>query len=240
MHVEEGTLRSVAFRSHGSVPCLGALAQGRVPAIDVAADFYTGGVVVDLPGLSQRLTDLEPCDIEQGAGPTALEASTTAGRWPDGRPLVHTTIRVPADGSEAVLLRCDLGSQRPRGSVRVGHLTLHPEAFPSPLWVETVLGGRIERLALDRDVDHGPPVSLLVSSTASLGGGDGEVRIGDDSRALRVTWDLDACAAVPMLHHRRVGPTHLTRLWFSLAELDDTFRDGGTLLPLEMRIEPWG
>ena len=235
-----GTLRSVAFRSHGSVPCLGTLAQGRVPAIDVAADFYTGGVVVDLPGLSQRLTDLEPCDIEQiaGGGAGAVEARTTTGRWPDGRPLVHTTTRVAADGTEAVLLRFDLGSQRPRGSVRVGHLTLLPEAFPGPLWVETVLGGRIERLALDRDVDHGQPVSLLVSSTASLGGGVGEVRIGDDSRALRVTWDPGACAAVPMLHHRRVGSTHLTRLWFSLAELDDTFRDGGTLLPFEMRVEP--
>ena len=83
------------------------------------------------------------------------------------------------------------------------------------------------------------PVSLLVSSAASLGGGVGEVRIGDDSRALRVTWDPCACAAVPMLHHRRVGSTHLTRLWFSLAELDDTFGDGGTLLPFEMLVEPW-
>ena len=70
-------------------------------------------------------------------------------------------------------------------------------------------------------------------------GGYGEVRIGDDSRALRVTWDPAECAAVPMLHHRRVGSTHLTRLWFSLAEVDDTIRDGGTLLPFEMRIEPW-
>ena len=167
-----GTLRSVAFRSHGSVPCLGTLAQGRVPAIDVAADFYTGGVVVDLPGLAQRLTGLEPCDIEQvaGAGSRALEVRVTAGRWPDGRPLVNTTVQVPADGTEAVLLRFDLSSERLRGSVRIGHLTLLPEAFPGPLWVETMLGGRIERLALDCDVDHGQLVSLLVSSTASLGG----------------------------------------------------------------------
>ena len=233
-----GTLRTVAFRSHGSVPCLGTLAQGRVPAIDVAADFYTGGVVVDLPGLARRVTDLEPREIEQVDGSERLGAATMAGRWPDGRPLVRTTVHVPADGTEAVLMRFDLGSQRPRGSVRVGHLTLLPDAFQGSLWVETTLGGRTEHFPLDRDADHGQPVSLLVSSETSLGGGRGEVRIGDYARALRVTWDPSACAAVPMLHHRRVGLTHLTRLWFSLAELDDTFRDGGTLLPFEMRIEP--
>ncbi len=96
----------------------------------------------------------------------------------------------------------------------------------------------MERFMLDRDIEHGAPVSLLVSSTTSLGGGSGMVRIGGATRSLTVRWDPGQCAAVPMLHHRRVGDQHLTRLVFSLAETDDTYRDGGTLLPLRLSIAP--
>lgn len=232
-----GTLRSIAFRSHGWVPCLGNVAQGTVPAIDVAADFYTGGVVVDLPGSSRRLTDLEPCRIATVRDDAGWVAGCEAGRWHDGRPLARTTVHVPSAGGE-VRVRFDAGRIRPHGSVRVGHLTLLPDAFPESLWLEVALGGRMESFAIDEDVDHGSPVSMLVSSTTSLAGGGGELRIGDDSRAIRVSWDPSVCAAVPMLHHRKVGERHLTRLWFSLSELDDTFRDGGALLPFELRIEP--
>jgi hypothetical protein len=110
--------------------------------------------------------------------------------------------------------------------VRVGHLALLPGAFEGPLWLETALAGSVERFVIEQAIEHGAPVSMLVSSTTSLGGASGMIHIGGPA----------ACAAVPMLHHRRVGSHHLTRLLFSLAEVDDTFRDGGALLPFTMRI----
>lgn len=232
-----GTVRTLAFRSHGWEPCFGLVPQGRVPALDVLADFYTGGAVVDLPGASRRLTDLEPCRPVRDDDADVLRTRIVAGRGLDGSPLTSSIIEVPR-GAEEMRLTVDLGRVRPHGSVRVAHLTLLPDAFPGALWVETALGGAAERLPIDRDVDHGAPVSLLVSSSTSLGGGSGEVRLGDRQRAVRITWDPAACAAVPMLHHRRVGDAHLTRLVFSLAELDDTFRDGGMLLPLTVTISP--
>lgn len=232
-----GTVRTLAFRSHGWEPCMGLVPQGRVPALDVLADFYTGGTVVDLPGASRRLTDLEPCRPVRDDDAEVLRARIVAGRALDGSPLAVSAVEVPRDGEE-LRLTVDLGPVRPHGSVRVAHLTLLPDAFPGDLWVETALGGAVERLPVRRDVDHGAPVSLLVSSSSSLGGGSGEIRLGDQQRAVRITWDPAACAAVPMLHHRRIGDTHLTRLVFSLAELDDTFRDGGGLLPLTIIISP--
>jgi hypothetical protein len=230
-----GVIRSLAFRSHDWQPCLGTVAQGTFSAIDVAVDFYTGGTVVDLPGIGRRFTDLEPCAPQVSVGGGTVRATFDVGNVVDGRSFSRASVEVPERGEE-VVLSAELAPARPRGSVRAGHLTLLPGAFEGPLWVETALGGAVERFVLDRDIEHGAPVSVLVSSTTSLGGGYGMVRIGSATRSLTVRWDPGTCAAVPMLHHRRVGDQCLARLMFSLAETDDTYRDEGTLLPLRLSI----
>ena len=230
-----GVIRSLAFRSHGFEPCLGTVPQGTFSAIDVAVDFYTGGAVLDLPEAGKRLTNLEPCHVDVQRDEQAVRATSVAGRSLGGSALARAIVEIAGSG-ETVVLRTEVGPERPRGSVRVGHLTLLPQAFPGPRWLETRLGGAVERFSLDRDIDHGAPVSMLVSSTTSLAGAGGEIRIGDDVRALMVRWDPAECAAVPMLHHRSVGGKSLTRLFFSLSELDDTHRAGGVLLPFTLRI----
>jgi len=150
---------------------------------------------------------------------------------------LRTSVTVGVD-QEQVVIRTEVPTDRPRGSVRVGHLTFLPSFFNEEVWIETELGGGIERFPIDRDVEHGSPVSLLVSSNNSLGGASGLVVISDTTKALKVSWDPSTCAAVPMLHARKVGEKRLIRLLFSLAELDDTLREGGRLLPFEFSISP--
>jgi hypothetical protein len=232
-----GVIKALAFRSHGWDPCVGTVPQGSLNAIDVAVDFYTGSVVVDLPDRGRRLTNLAPCLLKWNSDAAGHKAQIVSGQTLDGEPLAMTTIEVPRHGEKA-LIRIELAPARSRGSVRVGHLTLLPGAFSPTLWVETMLGGAIERFPVDRNVDHGAAVSLFVSSATSLGGASGMIRIGDETRMLEITWDPSECAAIPMLHHRRVGDRFLTRLIFSLSEIDDTFRAGGTLLPLAICIRP--
>jgi hypothetical protein len=87
-----------------------------------------------------------------------------------------------------------------------------------------------------RTIDHGAPVSFLVSSSHGLGMTEGWAEIGDDKTRLRV--EVDRCAAplLGMLTHRPArradGSAGLfCQLQLSAMELDDTrkpsnYRDG--------------
>ena len=128
--------------------------------------------------------------------------------------------------------------ERPLGIIRVGIITLLPESFVLPLTVHCVNGGaKPEQFRLDRDVNHGQAASSLVSSSAAFGATDGRFEIADaEHRRLLLSWNPAECAAIPLLKHQRVHNSHLTRISFSLCELDDTSRAGGRLVPFSVEL----
>jgi len=52
-------IHSLAFSSHKMEPCIGTLPHGYFSCISLGADYYSGGVVVELPLQRKRITDLE-------------------------------------------------------------------------------------------------------------------------------------------------------------------------------------
>jgi hypothetical protein len=75
---------------------------------------------------------------------------------------------------------------------------------------------------LDGEVNHGAPVSFLVSAGQAFGMTEGKIRIGDDEKHLEVAVDLASAAVVGMIMHVRAGDKWLTRLTLSSREMDDT------------------
>jgi hypothetical protein len=71
-------------------------------------------------------------------------------------------------------------------------------------------------------VDHGAPVSFLVSASHGLAMTDGWAEIGDDEHRLRI--EVDRCTAplLGLLSHRRVRGGLFCQLALSALELDDT------------------
>ena len=78
----------------------------------------------------------------------------------------------------------------------------------------------------------------MISSTAGFGATDGRIEIGDGERGLALSWDPAECAVFPMLTHQPAAPSALTRVFFSLQELDDTLRTGGRVGTFRFRVEP--
>lgn len=231
-------ITSLAFKSHNYEPVVGSLPQGYFSTIELGADFYSGGVLIEVPGERNRMTDLEwvmPSIRHHG---TELFISATIP-LPQG--ILVKTITIDVE-TELVRLSYDFQQlERPLGIVRVGIVTLLPESLSSPLVVRCVNGGPVaESFHVDQEVTHGYPASTLVSSTAAFGATDGRLMIEDaKSRKLVFFWNPAECAAIPMLKHQWAGERHLTRVSFSLCELDDTSRAGGRLLPfsVELRVE---
>ncbi|MDI1231811.1 MAG: hypothetical protein PSU93_11740 [Methylobacter sp.] len=228
-------IKSLAFKSHHFEPVMGTLPQGYFSSIELGADFYSGGVLIEIPGERSRVTDLEwvmPSVRQQGA------ELLICASIPLAQGVLRKEIVVDVK-SERVRLSYNFKLfERPLGIVRVGIMTLLPDSLSLPLAVHCVNGGpEVEVFHLNQEVNHGRAASALVSSTAAFGATDGRLVIKDaKNRRLVFAWNPAECAAIPMLKHQRAQDRYLTRLSFSLCELDDTSCAGGRLVPFTIEL----
>lgn len=226
---------SVGFGASRNIPSLGTLPHGYFDSVELGADFYSGGVVIELQDERRRITDLHPVTPQIILTERELICEATIN---SDKGAIHKRVVISLDTAS---IRYEVGFPnwtRPMGTVRVGHVTLLPEAFGGTLRYECANGGQLpESFMLDKPCIHSAPVSTLVTCTTGLGATDGQLRIGDEKRTLLLTWSPSQCAAFPMIHHRESAPSCLTRVLFSLCELDETSRAGGHLLPFVLTIQ---
>ncbi|HEX3811050.1 MAG TPA: hypothetical protein VHW02_15250 [Rhizomicrobium sp.] len=201
---------------------IGGLPHGHFDDIALQADWYTGDCVFEAPG-EHKTTDLEWCDA------VVYEAA-------NGDRIVATTIATPRGPIEKTLRFCasqarvdfelafhwdDWG----RGSLRLGHITLLPDAFDwQKLTLTTHNGGKTpESFSLaDATVDHGAPVSFLVSASHGIGMTEGWAEIGDGRTRFRVSVDRGTAPLLGLLSHRRTVGSLFCQLILSALELDET------------------
>lgn len=219
------TVHSLSFLSQDFVPVVGTLHHGYFNTISLGADYYSGGVIVEQPDQHRRVTDLErvePEIIEVGEGlQFVVHISTCFGE-------IVKTVTVHRSRESISLGYGFHRWQRMRGVIRVGMFTLLPEAFAGPITLACVNGGSAQEYFLvDRPCDHSAASSTLVSCTMGLGATDGTLVVGDNTRRLTISWDPSQCAVMPMIMHKLAKPNALTRILFSLQEMDETARPGG-------------
>ncbi len=218
------TIDGLWLGSFDGPPLCGTLPHGYYTDIAMGADWYTGHVIMEPPG-QPKVTDLSPVE------PTAQILET-------GDILVETTV---ATGLGPVVKRMLIRAGEPRvelsyrfdwetvplGSLRLVNVTLNPEAFDSrTLGYRTHNGGRCaEQFALSGEVvQHGEPISSLVSATSGIGITEGWVEIRDATRGLRVEVDKTSAAMIGFLTYRELGDSYFCRLALSAAEVDETRR----------------
>ncbi|MEP6828821.1 MAG: glycoside hydrolase family 57 [Rhizomicrobium sp.] len=202
-------------------PALGGLPHGFFDDIALAADWYTGDSVFEAPG-EHKLTDLEWCEarITQDA---------------NGDVMAFARIETPKGPIEKILRFCaaaprvefDLSfdwNDWGKGVLRLGHFTLLPDAFDTKkLTLSTTNGGGRENFSLvGQTIDHGAPVSFLVSSSHGFGMTEGWAEIGDSATRLRIEVDRATAPLLGMLTHRQAGEKMFCQIQLSALELDDT------------------
>ena len=202
-------------------PALGGLPHGYFDDIALTADWYTGDCVFETPG-EHKLTDLEWCEPR-------------IAREPNGDVLVFAVIDTPKGAIRKILRFCasvprvefdlrfdweDWG----KGVLRLGHFTLLPDAFETDrlVFATTNGGGREEFALAGAQVDHGAPVSFLVSSSHGFGMTEGWAEIGDGKTNLRIEVDRATAPLLGLLTHRPSGDKLFCQIQLSALELDDT------------------
>ncbi|WP_417762005.1 glycoside hydrolase [Shewanella sp.] len=226
------TVESLAFASQQFVPILGTLSHGFFDHISYGADFYTNHMVIERFTHRDRVTDLERVSYQLWQEEDALIISTELSLK------IGKVIKYFRLNGESVTCGFLFEQHlRPEASIRLGFLTLlncHGRC-----WYETHLGGdTAEHFHANCDFDHGAPVSSIVSANCALGATTGEVRFGVASDGIKLSWDPASGAALPMLSSKKINDTYLNRLWFSLAEADETLKTDGYLPDFSFQIEP--
>ncbi|MDE2182254.1 MAG: glycoside hydrolase family 57 [Alphaproteobacteria bacterium] len=213
-------LSQVHFFGHDR-PAAGTLPHGHFADIALQADWYTGNCVFEAPG-EHKVTDLEWCNAHLWKEGDDL---MTFGRIDTPKGAIEKTVRFHARKPQIdfdILFRWE---EWGRGSLRLGHITLLPDGFDwEKLSVAAHNGGKdAETFALSGTaVDHGAPVSFLVSASHGLAMTEGWLEIGDDTNRLRVAVDRTMAPLLGLLTYRQVRGGHFCQLALSALELDDT------------------
>ena len=221
-------LDELTFPELGPTPVAGTIGHGTLDDIALSADWYTGNLVLEAPG-AHKVTDLEHArDVEilEAPGGAIRVSGTISTRL---GPIEKSLCFGAPVGTVEVRYRLRWPTL-PRGSLRLGFVTLMPSAFEEDsLAYRSHNGGdEMESFCLARAVvDHGAPVSFLVSASHAVGLTGGVIEIGDRRHAIRISVDNGTAALVGMVTHRRVGDSFFCQVQFSAMELDDTSVSSG-------------
>lgn len=232
--IRGGAIEALKFAQQNT-PVVGTLHHGHYENIALGADFYTNHLVVEMIAERKRLTDLQEVDWSITHQSTSEIELTTQLESSWGTILKRYTLN--ANGS----LRCIIQppENRVEGVIRLAAMTLLNTSSDRPI-IGCHHGGRQPEFhQLTQSVDHCEPGSTLVSASNALGATEGSLWIGAGSEGIQITWDPASCAAIPLLTNKLSSNQRLTRIHFSLCELDETLRAGGHLPPFEFVISPW-
>ncbi|MFV7770878.1 glycoside hydrolase [Shewanella marisflavi] len=226
------TIDSLAFASHQFVPVIGTLSHGYFDHISYGADFYSNHLLLERFRDRDRVADLNRVEYQLGEQNGCLVIfcrqtlkSGSILKWYrlDGESL-HTGVHFG-------------DTERPEASIRLGYMTLLD--CQQRAWYQTHLGGKDpEFFQLNQDIDQGAPISSIVSSSSALGATKGMIRFGNQNRGIQLCWEPAHCAALPMFSSKQIDSQYLNRLWFSLAEADETLKPDGKLLDFKFCITP--
>ena len=205
----------------------GTLHHGYYDDINWGADFYTGHLVLESPG-HRRITDLDPVESLSIAYEHDSESIRIQGKIRLDCGDLYKSFHIYR-GKDQPFVEIDyqLDWSKPMaGSLRLGYITINPEAFSQPnLFYATHNGGHeIEHFKITEPVNHGNAVSFLVSAKQVLGCTGGVIKLGDHTHQINITVDKSASTLAGMIHYQKVGNSYICRLIWSAQEMDDTSR----------------
>ena len=109
------------------------------------------------------------------------------------------------------------------GSVRLGIITLINQFSDNKTKISCSNGGEHKEIFnFSGEFDHTTPASTLASSSKGLGATSGKTEITNNGKSINLLWDPSECAVMPMLRNTSSHTKYLSRVFFSMKEVDDS------------------
>lgn len=228
------TIKSLGFKSQNYEKVIGTLNQGYFSSIKHGVDYYSGGILVEMPLSREKNTDLDWVipEVNELKDHLLIEAKITNRNF-----TIKKSIKISLI-DEKIEFTYDFDNfNRPIGIIRVGLFTFMNDFLNNLTKINCFNGGKkAESFNLNMNCEHGAAVSTFVTSTTSFGLTGGLIHLESKDKSLFFRWDNSKCAIAPMFKFLNINGKLLSRLAFSLCELDDTSKESGNLLPTSITI----
>lgn len=215
----------------------GTLYHGYYDDITAGADFYTGHMVFETQG-RPKITDLTPTEPVIRWHPDRRMVTVTATVATPLGPLTKQIGVDPDSNTVSIDYQFDW-PVIPVGALRLGNITINPEAFDAEtLFYRTHNGGNEPEtfLVAGKKFFHGEATSFLVSAKQGLGMSEGIVAIGDAHSILRIQAHRSLSSLLGLVTYRPVGNSYFFRFGLSASEMDETSKPKRRKEPLRARI----
>lgn len=217
----------------------GTIKHGEISHIGYVADFFTGTTVIE-SAHTKKITDLVPISSYhlEKISPYCYRLNSTILLKNSATEYKSWTIDT-LNKTLTLTIALKLPSLL-LGSIRLGAFTLLPQKQTKTLAYWCKNGGQeFEHYALTRtDIKHHLSKSLLQSSSGGIGATSGEIIFTCNNTKL-VTLYIHQKKSSPfiMLQHNESFKKSLTRLFFSVQELDDTLKHNEEKLARTFYVE---
>lgn len=215
----------------------GTLYHGYFDDITAGADFYTGHVVFETHG-RPKITDLVPAEPLVRWHPDQDTLTVTATFKTPLGPLTKQIGIAPARETVSIDYEFDWPLV-PVGSLRLGNITINPEAFDAEnLFFRTHNGGNEPETftVTGKKFSHGEATSFLVSAKQGLGITEGLMEIGDSHSILKIKVHRSLSSLLGLVTFKPVGSSYFFRYGLSASEMDETSKPKRRKEPLFSRI----
>lgn len=217
------TVESAALNCGCSIPLIGRVPYGTLRGPLHSPDWFTGNFVHSPPG------DTQDSDISCKAAEywTSSNDLQCVAEISTRNLVVMKSIELDLDSGEYRTTFDFEWKSAPSGSLRAGFMTFKPAAWS---WENAHFESHDGGLDLNSykvtntSFDHGAPASHSVSATNLAGITEGTFAIQDGRHKVSVNLGPSSRGAALMLALTGVYPSPLLRTFFSLQEIDDTFR----------------
>ena len=227
-------INSLAFASHEMKPCIGTLPHGYFSCISLGADYYSGGVIAEFPTQRKRITDLERVEPsffihENGDLEVCAQIITSIGT-------INKVITISSVNEELSIGYNFLNFKKSIGSIRLGILTFLND-FSNDSEMMCSNGGKdYETFRFRGEFNHSKSASTLVSSSRGLGATSGKILVKNNDKMINLSWNPELSAVMPMMQSSISEEKKLSRLLFSLREVDDTAKESRNIGSFDLLI----
>lgn len=213
-------VQKASFASHGNVPSFGTLGHGYFEEIDLGADFFSGHIIMEGPGMPKD-TDLARVTPLIDENDELITVSCSIDLY---QGMLDKAVRIHKDTEQLDILYRFALDCRPPGFARIGHVTLlTADMDAEKLFYSTCNGGKEEHFSLaGMTFDHSDNISFAVSASQGLGMTDSKIVLGGRERALEIGALYPEHGFVGMVKCRQAVPSPFVRVFFSMQEMDET------------------
>lgn len=228
---------SAGLIENGKELCiLGTVEHGFFDNIELGADFFSGAFVMQDMKNASLETDLirvDPVISCEG------EIITISADFKILNDIVKKNYFIDLKKMSMKILYSFNNRNRSRETIRLSAGTIKINDMKNINFsVRSKTGSNTShKYILDREFDHGSPVSHRVSSSAGLPSTDGELNFKINGLRFLVSWNPNRNYFYPLFSYKKDKNGNLIRLHLSEQEIDDTSKPSGVNKSLEYSIK---